>query len=137
MCISGLSLYRDITRAVDSTSVAPQYRRGGSAVPSNLPECSESHELETLMPPGSQESIQPLAEAPEEQSLMARANPEEGEDGPAPETKVKTCGGGGEGSHLLFQMGQLFPYSLCSHWHQWNSFMHLYSSSCRWLGTAP
>lgn len=47
------------------------------------------------MPPGSQESIQPLAEAPEEQSLMARANPEEGEDGPAPETKVKTCGGVG------------------------------------------
>lgn len=95
MCISGLFPHRDITRAVDSTSVAPQYRRGGSAVPSNLPECSESHELETLMPPGSQESIQPLAEAPEEQSLMARANPEEGEDGPAPETKVKTCGGGG------------------------------------------
>lgn len=112
MCISGLSPHRDITRAVDSTSVAPQYRRGGSAVPSNLPECSESHELETLMPPGSQESIQPLAEAPEEQSLMARANPEEGEDGPAPETKVKTCGGGVGGVTHTFPDGttlSLFP----------------------------
>lgn len=112
MCISGLSPHRDITRAVDSTSVAPQYRRGGSAVPSNLPECSESHELETLMPPGSQESIQPLAEAPEEQSLMARANPEEGEDGPAPETKVKTCGGGVGGVTPTFPDGttlSLFP----------------------------
>ncbi len=43
------------------------------------------------MPPGCQESGQPLEEAPEEQSLMASANPGEGEDAPAPEPKVKTC----------------------------------------------
>ncbi len=41
------------------------------------------------MPPGSQDSGQLLEEASEEQSLMARANPGEGEDAPAPEPKVK------------------------------------------------
>lgn len=45
------------------------------------------------MPPGSQESGQPLEEAPEEQSLMASANPGEGEDAPAPEPKVKPAKG--------------------------------------------
>lgn len=84
---------------MDSTAVTPQYRRGGSPIPSNMPECSDSHELETLMPPGSQESGHPLEEAPEEQSLMASANPGEGEEAPAPEPKVKTCKGG-----ALFQM---------------------------------
>ncbi|XP_034434869.1 immunoglobulin superfamily DCC subclass member 4 isoform X1 [Hippoglossus hippoglossus] len=79
---------REISGGLDSTAVSPQYRRGGFPIPSNLPECSDSHELETLMPPGSQESGQPLAEAPEEQSLMASANPVEGEDAPAPEPKA-------------------------------------------------
>ena len=79
-------------------------------MPSNLPECSDSHELETLMPPGSQESGLPLAEAPEEQSLMASANPVEGEDAPAPEPKVKPARGGNSFSRwaldtlLLFQV---------------------------------
>ncbi|KAG7482590.1 immunoglobulin superfamily DCC subclass member 4-like [Solea senegalensis] len=79
---------REISGGFESTAVTPQYRRGGCSIPSNLPECSDSHELETLMPPGSQESGQLLAEAPEEQSLMASANPGEGEDAFAPETKV-------------------------------------------------
>lgn len=52
------------------------------------------------MPPGSQEPGQPLEEAPEEQSLMSSVNPEEEEDAPAPEPKVKTCKG-----QLIFQMG--------------------------------
>uniref|UniRef100_A0A8D3A642 Immunoglobulin superfamily DCC subclass member 4 n=1 Tax=Scophthalmus maximus TaxID=52904 RepID=A0A8D3A642_SCOMX len=85
---------REISGGLDSTAVNPQYRRGGCPIPSDLPECGDSHELETLMPPGSQESGQPLAESPEEQSLMASANPVEGGDAPAPEPKVKTCKGG-------------------------------------------
>ncbi|XP_019935247.2 immunoglobulin superfamily DCC subclass member 4 [Paralichthys olivaceus] len=79
---------REISGGLDSTAVSPQYRRGGFPIPSNLPECSDSHELETLMPPVSQEPAQPLTEAPEEQSLMASANPVEGEDAPAPEPKA-------------------------------------------------
>ncbi|XP_047187667.1 immunoglobulin superfamily DCC subclass member 4 isoform X1 [Scophthalmus maximus] len=79
---------REISGGLDSTAVNPQYRRGGCPIPSDLPECGDSHELETLMPPGSQESGQPLAESPEEQSLMASANPVEGGDAPAPEPKA-------------------------------------------------
>lgn len=41
------------------------------------------------MPPGSQEPSEPLAEAPEEQSLMASVNSGEGEDVSAAEPKVK------------------------------------------------
>ncbi|XP_076612465.1 immunoglobulin superfamily DCC subclass member 4 [Chaetodon auriga] len=79
---------REVSGGLDSTAVTPKYRRGGSPVPSDVPECSDSHELETLMPPGSQESGQPLEEASEEQSLMESANPVEGEDAPAPEPKA-------------------------------------------------
>ncbi|XP_026149791.1 immunoglobulin superfamily DCC subclass member 4 [Mastacembelus armatus] len=89
MCLSfrnGKS--REISVGMDTTAVTPQYRRGGCAIPSSVPESSESHELETLMPPGSQESGQPLAEGLEEQSLMASANLGEGEDAPAPESKA-------------------------------------------------
>ncbi|XP_022056145.2 immunoglobulin superfamily DCC subclass member 4 isoform X2 [Acanthochromis polyacanthus] len=75
MCFSFRnSKSRDISRGLDSTAVMPQYRRGGCPVPSTIPECSDSHELETLMPPGNQESGQPPAEGPEEQSLMAAWN---------------------------------------------------------------
>lgn len=84
---------REVSGGLDSTAVTLQYRRGGCPLPTSVPECSDSHELETLMPSGSQESGQPLEEAPEEQSLMASANPGEGEDNPAPEPKVKTCWG--------------------------------------------
>ncbi|TKS69849.1 Immunoglobulin superfamily DCC subclass member 4 [Collichthys lucidus] len=79
---------REVSGGLDSTAVTPQYRRGGSPVPPNLAECSDSHELETLMPPGSQEPGQLLEEASEEQSLMAITNPGEGEDAPAPEPKA-------------------------------------------------
>ncbi|XP_029986812.1 immunoglobulin superfamily DCC subclass member 4 [Sphaeramia orbicularis] len=89
MCFSFRnSKARDVSGGLDSTAVTPHFRRGGCPIPSNVPECSYTHELETLMPSGSQESGQPLAEVPEEQSLMASANPGEGEDAPAPETKA-------------------------------------------------
>lgn len=75
MCFSFRnSKSREVSGGLDSTAVSPQYRRGGSPAPSIMPECSDSHELETLMPPGSQESGQPLEEAPEDQSLMAAWN---------------------------------------------------------------
>lgn len=95
---------REVSGGLDSTAVTPQYRRGGSPASTNVPECSDSHELETLMPPGNQESGQPLEEASEEQSLMASANPREAEDAPAPEPKVKTCNGA-----ALPQMGLWYP----------------------------
>ncbi|KAM9860850.1 immunoglobulin superfamily DCC subclass member 4 [Aulostomus maculatus] len=79
---------RGVSGGLDSTAVTPQYRRGGYPTPPHVPECSDSHELETLMPTGSQESGQQLAEAPEEQSLMASVNPGEGEHAPAPEPKA-------------------------------------------------
>ncbi|XP_073320165.1 immunoglobulin superfamily DCC subclass member 4 [Pagrus major] len=79
---------REVSGGLDSTAVTPQYRRGGSPASTNVPECSDSHELETLMPPGNQEAGQPVEEASEEQSLMASANPREGEDAPAPEPKA-------------------------------------------------
>ncbi|XP_036952136.1 immunoglobulin superfamily DCC subclass member 4 isoform X2 [Acanthopagrus latus] len=65
---------REVSGGLDPTAVTPQYRRGGSPASTNVPECSDSHELETLMPPGNQESGQPLEEASEEQSLMAAWN---------------------------------------------------------------
>lgn len=100
--------HREISGGLHSTAVIPQHRRGGCPIPSNVPECSDSHELETLMPPGSQKSGQPLVEAPEEQSLMASANPGEGEDAPAPEPKVKTCKG-----RVHFQMSTGYSDYFC------------------------
>ncbi|KAM7406384.1 hypothetical protein PAMP_000763 [Pampus punctatissimus] len=78
----------EVSGGLDPTAVTPQFRRGGCPVPLNVPECSDSHELETLMPPGSQESGLPLTATPEEQNLLASANTEEGEDAPTPETKA-------------------------------------------------
>uniref|UniRef100_A0A3Q0SHC1 Immunoglobulin superfamily DCC subclass member 4 n=1 Tax=Amphilophus citrinellus TaxID=61819 RepID=A0A3Q0SHC1_AMPCI len=88
MCFSFRNSKSEISGGLDSTAGTPQYKRGGCPIPSNMPECSDSYELETLMPPGSQESVQPPTEAPEEQSLMASANPGEGEDTPAPDPKA-------------------------------------------------
>lgn len=79
---------REVSGGLDPTAVTSQYRRGGSPVPSSVPECSDSHELETLMPPGSHECGHLLEEASEEQSLMGSANQREEEDVPAPDPKV-------------------------------------------------
>ncbi|KAM9410495.1 immunoglobulin superfamily DCC subclass member 4 [Pholidichthys leucotaenia] len=89
MCFSFRnSKSRELSGGLDSTAVTPQYKRGGYAVSSSMPEYSDCHELETLMPSGSQESTQLPKEAPEEQSLMASANPGEGEATPVPEPKA-------------------------------------------------
>ncbi|XP_037342384.2 immunoglobulin superfamily DCC subclass member 4 isoform X3 [Pungitius pungitius] len=80
---------REASRGLESAAVTPQYRRGGCTIPSDVPECGDSHELETLMPRGGVPGSGPLPdEAPEEQSLMASANPGEGEDAPAPDPKA-------------------------------------------------
>ncbi|XP_017279135.1 immunoglobulin superfamily DCC subclass member 4 [Kryptolebias marmoratus] len=78
----------EMSRGLNSTAVTPLYRKGGCPVPASIPDCSDSHELETLMSPGRQESGQQPAEDPEAQSLMASTNPGEGEDASAPEPKV-------------------------------------------------
>lgn len=96
---------REVSGSLDSTAVTPQYRRGGSPVPSSVPECSDSHELETLMLQGSHECGHPLEEASEEQSLMASANQGEEEETPTPEPKVRICN-----SKALYQTG--FEYFL-------------------------
>lgn len=74
-------------------------------MPSSVPECSDSHELETLMLQGSHECGHPLEEASEEQSLMASANQGEEEETPTPEPKVRICN-----SKALYQTG--FEYFL-------------------------
>lgn len=84
---------REISRGLNSTAVMPLYRKGGCSVPVSSPDCSDSHELETLMSPGRQELGQQPAEEPEAKGLMASANPGEGEDASASEPKVNTCEG--------------------------------------------
>ncbi|XP_072236348.1 immunoglobulin superfamily DCC subclass member 4 isoform X2 [Leuresthes tenuis] len=75
MCFSFRnSKSREISGALNSTAMTPQYRRDGCPDPVNVPDCSDSYELEMLMPSGSQESGQLPAEAPEEQSLMTAWN---------------------------------------------------------------
>ncbi|XP_068178194.1 immunoglobulin superfamily DCC subclass member 4 [Antennarius striatus] len=89
MCLSFRSgKFSEVSGGLDSTTGTPHYRRGGSPVPSNVPESSDSHELETLMPPSNQELGQPLEEASEEQSLIATANQGEVGDAPAAESKA-------------------------------------------------
>ncbi|XP_057701950.1 immunoglobulin superfamily DCC subclass member 4 isoform X1 [Corythoichthys intestinalis] len=77
---------RDVSEGLDSTAVTPQYRRGAYPSPAHGPECSDWHELETLMPSTGQESGQLSTEAPEEHSLVS-ANTREGGDTSAPEPK--------------------------------------------------
>ncbi|XP_055010673.1 immunoglobulin superfamily DCC subclass member 4 [Boleophthalmus pectinirostris] len=90
MCFSFRNIKsRELSGGLDSTAVTPQFRRGaGCHLPSNVPECSYSHELETLMPPGSHECGHPLAEAPEEQQLMSSTHSGGGEDSPPCENKA-------------------------------------------------
>ncbi|XP_056269641.1 immunoglobulin superfamily DCC subclass member 4 isoform X2 [Pseudoliparis swirei] len=67
---------REVSGGLDSTAVTPQFRRGGCPVAADVPECSDIHELETLMPPGgSRESGRLPEETPEEQSLMDTEDP--------------------------------------------------------------
>ncbi|XP_038847713.1 immunoglobulin superfamily DCC subclass member 4 isoform X5 [Salvelinus namaycush] len=75
MCVSFRNgKAREVSGGLDSTALPPQYRRGGRSVPTMVPECSDCHELETLMPLGSldhdHDLAQPLTEPTEEHSLM-------------------------------------------------------------------
>ncbi|XP_054626764.1 immunoglobulin superfamily DCC subclass member 4 isoform X1 [Dunckerocampus dactyliophorus] len=79
---------RGASGSLDSTAATPQYKRGGYPSAANVPECSDSHELETLMPSAGQECGQPSARAPEERTLMASANAGDGVDAPTPEPKA-------------------------------------------------
>ncbi|XP_023675640.1 immunoglobulin superfamily DCC subclass member 4 isoform X4 [Paramormyrops kingsleyae] len=60
---------REISGELDSSALPGQYRRG-RPTPASAPECRDCHELETLMPSGSQEIGTPLAEVTEKQGLM-------------------------------------------------------------------
>uniref|UniRef100_A0A8C5NCD1 Immunoglobulin superfamily DCC subclass member 4-like n=1 Tax=Gouania willdenowi TaxID=441366 RepID=A0A8C5NCD1_GOUWI len=123
----------DVSVDLHSTAVTPQYREGGCPKNSDMPECNDCHELETLMPLGSHESDPLRAESPEEQSLMASVNPGEGEDAPAPEPEVKTYKGGSktpDGSWI---------FSVSIHIYFIHSLMEWYRLCClfcRLLGTA-
>ncbi|XP_031666147.1 immunoglobulin superfamily DCC subclass member 4 [Oncorhynchus kisutch] len=75
MCVSFRNgKAREVSGGLDSTALPPQYRRGGRSVPTMVPECSDCHELETLMPLGSLDHdhgrAQPPTEPTEEHSLM-------------------------------------------------------------------
>ncbi|KAI7814725.1 putative immunoglobulin superfamily DCC subclass member 4, partial [Triplophysa rosa] len=85
MCVSFRNgKTRDVSGVLDSSSLTPQYRRGTRPVPTTTPNCSDCHELETLMPPCTQDHTRPLTEPSEEQSLMGNAGV--ADDGP-PESK--------------------------------------------------
>ncbi|XP_045545050.1 immunoglobulin superfamily DCC subclass member 4 isoform X2 [Salmo salar] len=73
MCVSFRNgKAREVSGGLDSTALPPQYHHGGRSVPTMVPECSDCHELETLMPLGSldHDRAQPLTEPTEEHSLM-------------------------------------------------------------------
>lgn len=119
---------REVSGGLDPTAVTSQYRRGGSPVPSSgAPECSDSHELETLMAPGSHERGHLLEEASEEQSLMGSANQREEEDAPAPDPKVRVKEQKTQNKHIL-------PVSFPSLVEIVPNFVSFF---CRLFGTAP
>ncbi|KAM9817379.1 immunoglobulin superfamily DCC subclass member 4 [Neosynchiropus ocellatus] len=73
---------REAHGGLDST----QYRRGGYPITSDMPGCTDTHELDTLMPPTCQDSGDQCKEAPEEQTLLAA--PGDAEDDLAAELKA-------------------------------------------------
>lgn len=76
---------RDVSGVLDSSSLSPQYRRGTRPVSATTPDCSDCHELETLMPTSAQDHTRPLTQPSEEQSLMGNVGV--ADDGPS-ESKV-------------------------------------------------
>ncbi|CAL8243402.1 unnamed protein product [Lota lota] len=80
---------REVSGGLDSTSASPRCRRLGRPPPATEPECTDSHELETLMPPSGQQGAGgPLDGAPEEQGLMAGLDPGGAGGHPMSEPKV-------------------------------------------------
>ncbi|XP_036440015.1 immunoglobulin superfamily DCC subclass member 4 isoform X2 [Colossoma macropomum] len=71
MCISfrnGKS--REASGGLEPSALSSQYRRGGHAVSTAVSDCTDCHELETLMPPSAHDPALPLTEPNEQQSLM-------------------------------------------------------------------
>ncbi|XP_046696890.1 immunoglobulin superfamily DCC subclass member 4 isoform X6 [Silurus meridionalis] len=71
MCVSfrnGKS--RDAPGGLEPSLLNPQYHRSTHPLPTVVPNCSDCHELETLMPPGVQDPVLPLTEPNEQQSLI-------------------------------------------------------------------
>lgn len=79
---------REVSGGLVPAAANTHYKRGGSPVLPSLPECSDSHELETLMSADRRESAQLPEEASEDQRLMPSA-PGDEEDPPPSDTKVK------------------------------------------------
>ncbi|KAJ3593526.1 hypothetical protein NHX12_005860, partial [Muraenolepis orangiensis] len=85
---------REVSGGLGSTAASPRCRRGGRPAPSSAePECTDCHELETLMPPSGHQGAgaEPVGcQAPEEeQGLMtAGLDPGVAGDDLAPEPKV-------------------------------------------------
>ncbi|XP_062845876.1 immunoglobulin superfamily DCC subclass member 4 isoform X2 [Trichomycterus rosablanca] len=61
---------REVSGGLEATVLNPQYRRNAHPVSVDVPECSDSHELETLMPPGAQDPVLTHKELNEQQNLM-------------------------------------------------------------------
>ncbi|XP_035377002.1 immunoglobulin superfamily DCC subclass member 4 [Electrophorus electricus] len=71
MCVSfrnGKS--REASAGLEPSAVGPQYRRGGHPVSASVHDCTDCHELETLMQPGAQDPPLSLMEPSEQQHLM-------------------------------------------------------------------
>ncbi|KAI4892110.1 hypothetical protein NFI96_022940, partial [Prochilodus magdalenae] len=71
MCVSfrnGKS--REASGGLEPSVLNSQYRRGGHAVSTAVSDCTDCHELETLMPTLAHDPSQPLTEPNEQQSLM-------------------------------------------------------------------
>ncbi|TRY90795.1 hypothetical protein DNTS_029720 [Danionella cerebrum] len=77
MCISFRNgKTKDASAGLDSQS--PQFRKGSCPVPTAMPDCSNCHELETLMPTSPREDSRALSEPSEEHSLIGNvAGPED------------------------------------------------------------
>lgn len=79
---------REVTGGLVLTAGNTHYKRGGSPVLPSLPECIDSHELETLMSTDRGETAHLPDEASEDQRLMP-SDPGDEEELPPTEPKVK------------------------------------------------
>lgn len=79
---------REVSGGLVPTAGNTHYKRGGSPALPSIPECIDSHELETLMSTDRCESAHLPDEASEDQRLMPSATGNE-EDLPPSEPKVK------------------------------------------------
>ncbi|KAI5626151.1 immunoglobulin superfamily DCC subclass member 4, partial [Silurus asotus] len=71
MCVSFRNgKTRDAPEGLEPSLLNPQYHRSTHSLPTVVPNCTDCHELETLMPPGVQDPVLPLTEPNEQQSLI-------------------------------------------------------------------